>query len=205
MVSKPFSLRQRPDKQEDGYPSIDWCKLHFLIDYDEGKLLYKETYGTRGRRHKRSLTEIGWNQSKELGYKMRMYAFTYSNGEVYKTGVHRIIWAMHYGEWPKKEIDHIDGNPFNNRIENLREVDHLTNGRNQRTPINNTSGACGIWQDKRYSKLGKWGARIKVDYKTKHIGMFDTFEEAVAARKEAEIKHGFHENHGTERVNAEGE
>src|SRR5687767_14401 len=42
---------------------------------------------------------------------------------------HRVIWALHYGEWPNGEIDHIDGNAKNNRLDNLRVVTHLENGR----------------------------------------------------------------------------
>ena len=91
-------------------------------------------------------------------------------------------------------------NPLNNRIDNLRDVDHVTNGRNQRTPTNNTSGVCGVYQDRRRGKEGKWIARIKVDYKAIHLGSFDTLEAASSTRKEAEIKYGFHENHGRESI-----
>jgi hypothetical protein len=47
--------------------------------------------------------------------------------------VHRIAWAMQTGAWPVGEIDHIDGNPRNNRLANLRDVDRATNMQNRRT------------------------------------------------------------------------
>jgi hypothetical protein len=84
----------------------------------------------------------------------------------------------------------------------LRDVSNQENQRNKSRQSRNTSGVTGVHWHKRDKK---WIARIKVDKKDLYIGMFDTFEEAVAARKEAEIKYGFHENHGRERVNAEGE
>jgi len=106
---------------------------------------------------------------------------------------HRIIWAMHHGEWPNGEIDHISGEKLDNRLSNLRVVSGSENRRNQKLPANNTSGAIGV---ELRDRIGRWQARIKFEGKNIHIGMFDTFEEAVAARKEAEKKYGFHPNHG---------
>ncbi|EOA5908665.1 AP2 domain-containing protein, partial [Salmonella enterica subsp. enterica serovar Brandenburg] len=62
--------------------------------------------------------------------------------------------------------------------------------------VNNTSGALGVWREKRRNK---WVAEIKVDRRKIHLGQFDNFDEAVAARKDAEVKYGLHENHGKKR------
>lgn len=64
---------------------------------------------------------------------------------------HRLIWLWVYGEWPKHEIDHINGNRSDNRIENLRDVTRSVNGENRRAAdITNKSGILGAsWLEKR--------------------------------------------------------
>ena len=97
---------------------------------------------------------------------------------------------------PVDQVDHIDGNGLNNRWNNLREVSSQENNMNMRLSSNNTSGVTGVcWatRDKR------WIANIKVNRKNKCLGYFTDFNEAVAARKAAEIEHGFHCNHGSNR------
>lgn len=112
-----------------------------------------------------------------------------------KVKAHRVIWALIYGAWPDGEIDHIDGNPANNRLSNLRVVSHALNGRNLKLKKNNTSGHCGV--NRRPS--GRWCATVTVNGQTITFGTFDTQDEAIAARKLGEAAHGFHANHGTER------
>ena len=106
---------------------------------------------------------------------------------------HRLVWLYHYNEWPEDQIDHIDGDKLNNHIDNLRVVTQQENRKNQKIPRNNTSGVTGVYFAKHAKK---WCARIQVDDKLIHLGYFDNFEDAVAARKAAEILYGFHENHG---------
>lgn len=106
---------------------------------------------------------------------------------------HRIAWLLAYGEWPRGEVDHINGDRSDNRLCNLREVDPASNMKNKATYSNNTTGACGIgW----HKKNRKWTAYITADGKRKHLGCYGSIEEAVAARKAAEEKYGFHKNHG---------
>jgi len=108
--------------------------------------------------------------------------------------VHRIIWAMHYGKWPENEIDHINHDRSDNRIVNLREVTRTQNGRNQSMFTNNTSGYTGVIFRKR---TNKWRAQIKVGGVKTHLGYFNCITAAAIARKKAEIKYGFHINHGS--------
>lgn len=106
---------------------------------------------------------------------------------------HRVVWAIHFNTHPKSFIDHINGDPTDNRIENLRLVDAQANSRNAKRHCQNMSGVTGVrWQD----SIEKWVARITVDYKTHYLGCFDTLEEAKEARAKAEISNGFHPNHG---------
>lgn len=119
----------------------------------------------------------------------------YLGGSIFNRGVraHRVAWAMFYGKWPEGEIDHINGNPADNRITNLRDVSHAVNMRNQRRYSNSSSGVIGVcWQ----ANVSKWSAEIQCDGVREKLGFFVDFEDAVAARNEAALRLGFHPNHG---------
>ena len=107
--------------------------------------------------------------------------------------VHRLIWMMVTGELPEYEIDHINGNPKDNRLINLRSVSRQENQQNKKMYATNTSGAVGVCWDKRESK---WLVRIGVNNQSAHIGYFEDWFEAVCARKSAEHKYNYHKNHG---------
>jgi len=104
---------------------------------------------------------------------------------------HRAAWAMHFGRWPPFQIDHQNGNRKDNRIANLREATQTDNNRNLSRSKRNTSGVVGVSPAK-----GKWVARICEGSKVIHIGTFANIDDAIAARRAAEIRHGFHPNHG---------
>lgn len=106
---------------------------------------------------------------------------------------HRVAWAIHYGEWPDRDIDHINGNRKDNRICNLRLVTRSENMRNARIPSHNKSGCIGVCWNKGQRS---WRAVIVVNKRQIHVGSFQTKEAAISARKVAEIKYGFHVNHG---------
>lgn len=107
---------------------------------------------------------------------------------------HRVIWKLMTNVDPI-QVDHIDGDRSNNRWENLRNVTIAENRRNVARRSDNTSGAVGVHWDRR---LKKWVASIVL--KTVYLGAFDSFDEAVAARKAAEVEYGFHANHGRKAV-----
>lgn len=87
---------------------------------------------------------------------------------------HRLAWLWVNGEFPKKQIDHIDKNKSNNRIINLREVSRSENACNVNPPANNTSG----FKNVHLHKCGKYVVRIKRDSKTYNLGYYKTAEEA---------------------------
>ena len=155
-----------------------------LLEYDGEKLIWK--VGRKGVSGKGS--EAGYIYEESTGVQYRRVKIC---GSMYKA--HRLIWLLHYGEWPKQFIDHIDGNGLNNRIENLRDVNHTENLRNQRKSVRNTSGATGVYW---CHYPPKWQARIRVNKKQIHLGYFTNKEDAIAARKAAEAEYGFHPNHG---------
>ena len=96
---------------------------------------------------------------------------------------HRIAWALHYGEWPKDQIDHINGIRTDNRICNLREASNAQNGKNLGLSKANTSGHKGVCFDKQTSK---WRAIIKVNFKQINIGRYADLQDAIDARIAAE-------------------
>jgi len=96
---------------------------------------------------------------------------------------HRIAWIIHYGYDPEHQIDHIDRNPLNNAIDNLREVSQYCNMRNTGNPKNNVSKIKGVHWDK---KSKKWKAYIIVINRHCHLGLYDDFSDAVLARLAAE-------------------
>lgn len=116
------------------------------------------------------------------------YGFIFSR----RVAKHRIVWAFHHNQI-NGEIDHIDGDPTNSRIENLRDVTRQSNMQNKRTYARNTSGFRGVYWSKR---AGKWRVALSSGGKERHIGYFVEFDDAVNARKAAERESGFHENHG---------
>jgi hypothetical protein len=109
---------------------------------------------------------------------------------------HRLAWLYVYGKHPKRQIDHIDGDGLNNRINNLRDVTCRENLKNSRLRSNNTSGVSGVYFHK---PSGKWQALIFTNSGRKYLGTFVDIKDAIAAREGAEIEHGYHENHGQER------
>ena len=95
---------------------------------------------------------------------------------------HRLAWLYVFGEWPKYEIDHINGIACDNRICNLRDVRHAENMQNLKNYSTNKSGYIGV----RWRKSSKkWHADIKVNGRTIYVGLFDSAEDAITARKKA--------------------
>tara|TARA_R110000868_G_scaffold74441_1_gene215305 strand:- start:1852 stop:2367 length:516 start_codon:yes stop_codon:yes gene_type:complete len=112
----------------------------------------------------------------------------------YKTYLaHRLAFLYMNGELPTDQVDHEDGAGLNNIWTNLRHATNQENGKNQRLQAANTSGQTGVGWHKREKK---WRARIKLEGIDNHLGYFIDKDGAIAARKAAEIIHGFHPNHG---------
>lgn len=105
---------------------------------------------------------------------------------------HRLAFLWMAGKHPDGEVDHINGDRQDNRWENLRDSDATGQSRNQGIRKDCTSGVRGVtWS----SIHKKWVARIS-NLNVRHsLGYFKNFNDAVNARREAEIKYGYHENH----------
>lgn len=114
------------------------------------------------------------------------------NNKKYKA--HRIAWEMINGDIPNGlSIDHIDHNPLNNSIANLRLATEEEQKKNYPMSVNNKSGYVGVTWCK---KTNKWRARISKNGKVVELGESKNIEEAIELRKIAEKELNFHKNHG---------
>jgi len=106
---------------------------------------------------------------------------------------HRIIFLMHHGYLPP-EVDHINENKNDSRIENLRAATRRQNANNVGVRKDNTSGVKGVCWAKREQK---WRAQCRVNGKRYHIGYYADIKDAqIAVRKFRELHHGEFVNHG---------
>ena len=130
-------------------------------------------------------------KDKPAGYLSKKYKIVSINYKNYLN--HRIIFLWHHGYIPK-EIDHIDRNSLNNKIENLREATQSENNCNQKLRVTNKSGLKNIhWA----SDKKKWIAKITINKKTKFLGAYNDLELAEFVAEEA--RHKYHKefaNHG---------
>lgn len=96
---------------------------------------------------------------------------------------HHLVWLLHTGGLPAKQIDHVNGLRDDNRFENLREVSPVENSQNQRCAHKTSStGLLGAtpYRDPRL-KTPRWRAQIRINGKSTHIGLFASAEEAHEA------------------------
>lgn len=109
---------------------------------------------------------------------------------------HHVIFALKHGRWPQASIDHINGDPLDNRPENLRECTHAQNMWNKRLYRNNKSGVKGVhW----HKQVGKWCAQIKHNGKLIVAGYYKDIAEATqAVAKLREQFHGDFAKHATQ-------
>ena len=111
--------------------------------------------------------------------------------------LHRIAILLATGVYDKTvQVDHINHDRSDNRLENLRVVSRAENMRNKSKQNTNKTGITGVRIT--YTRKGtkRYTANIVYNYKPIFLGNYDTLEEAATARAEAEIKYGFHPNHG---------
>ena len=150
--------------------SLKWFSSHRSMGSFNSKFAGKEALG--------KLNINGYPSGKILGFSFL---------------AHRVVWLLSTGEWPVDQLDHINGDRSDNRMENLREVSNAENCRNQKMRKTNSSGATGVYWSKR---LDKWFATIQVDGRPIYLGSFDEFKDAAQIRKLEEARNGFHPNHG---------
>ena len=105
---------------------------------------------------------------------------------------HRLAFIYMTGKYPNV-IDHINGNPSDNRWINIRSVTRAENAKNQKIGVRNSTGSLGVYW---VAEGKKWRSKIKVGGKQINLGLFSNINDARAARLAAEKKYNFHPNHG---------
>ena len=159
---------------------LDQAMLNDRFEYKDGCLYYRNSYGQRARKGSRA------------GYLDGGYRKVRFNG--INHGEHRVIWVMHFGD-TGSILDHIDGNPSNNRIENLREVTSLGNAQNAKTRKDNTSGHRNVYWNK---KKRYWEVRVNLKGKQMYVGSFGKDLELASLVAE-EARHRYHGQYASKR------
>ena len=153
----------------------------FLYDENTGDLVWKKTKNSRGVEG----TTVGavdnsYHGSPRLVCKL----------DNKRHHIARVIWCMLYGDIEDgMYIDHINGDPLDNRLKNLRLTTPSGNSRNRKVSSANTSGVTGVVKNPSRGK--PWRAQIWKDGTFCYLGQYDTKEEAVAARIGAEKALGY--------------
>jgi len=144
--------------------------LRSLLDYDRatGVFVWKMPAGRYGRIP--AGTRAGSYTSAEG------YGYVTIAGKSYRLS--RLAWLYVHGEWPKDQIDHVNGDPSDDRIANLREATQFQNKANCRRYANNTSGFKGVSLDR---SKGLYRAYTNKDGRRVYLGRYRTPEEAHAA------------------------
>ena len=171
-------------------------KLKEMFDYNHqtGEL----THRYRSEDHFKTKNAFGMFNKRFAGRKAGCpgnhgYEQVYVDRKLQLT--HRVIWAIVHGRWPEGHLDHIDGDITNNRIENLRECNSSQNNRNK----HKVAGIVKLKGVRFHKPSQKFQSRICIDYKSTHLGYFDTAEEAHAAYCAAADKYfGEFANYGTQ-------
>jgi hypothetical protein len=152
-------------------------KVKELLSYDPetGIFVWKSTVASHVKKGKPA------GSISDQGYRTIMIG-----GRNYRA--HRLAWLFVYGEWPDFEIDHINRDRLDNRIENLRLAGRKENMRNTKRRTDNTSGVKGVYWSR---QRNKWIAQIHVAGKHIHLGVYTCKEKARKAYEiAAENIHG---------------
>ena len=171
-----------------GFDMLTQVRLRELLSYDPATGVFVRLVRSRGCR----VGDVAGCRNKNGYVRITVDRKLYF--------AHRLAWLYVHGAWPVDGIDHINRDPSDNRLANLREATTAENLQNQRIPKNNTSGFIGVsW----HHPAKKWQAYIKLNGKNRYLGHFTDPAEAYAAYREAKARlHAFHPHAAEKRAAA---
>jgi hypothetical protein len=107
------------------------------------------------------------------------------DGTKYVAYAHQLAWLWVGRQLdPELMVDHKDGDPHNNRLDNLRQGTNRNNMRNRKVDVRSHSGVNGVRREN-----NKWSVHINTDSGPSRVGLFEKLEDAIAARRVAEVEH----------------
>lgn len=167
---------ETPEKSMKNAPELTAERLRELLHYDPetGVFTWKVTLSRRA-----SAGSIAGAYGANKGY-------TPISVLKRKYQAHRLAWLYMRGVWPPEDLDHINRDRSDNRLANLRLASRTENSQNANLKRNNTSGCKGVsW----HIQSGRWRAHLMLNRRQIHLGLFDAFDDAVAARKAGEAQY----------------
>ena len=169
------------NKEKEAKLTQEELKELLIYDKDSGEFTWIKAMSSRA-----GAGSIAGCVHQCTGYRVITIA-----GTQYKE--HRLAFLYVTGKWPSDQVDHINGYKVDNRWGNLRDVTAKENSKNKKIDSRNTSGFVGVgW----HKQTGKWRVRILVNNVRVSLGSYFDLENAIQARKIANIKYGYHQNHG---------
>ena len=150
-------------KNQTFYKDLTLEKLFFYLDYVDGNFYWKNPTSVRVK--KGELAQVEGNRYFHVSINKKRYM------------LHKLVFFIHHGYVPKI-VDHVDGNPSNNKIENLREADKYQNNWNAKVRKHSRTGLKGVTF---HPQSGKYRARIRCINKIYSLGLFATKEDAHQA------------------------
>lgn len=161
-------------KATDNRPSVEF--LRECLEYRDGVLYWKARPASHFRRPADHQTFIKKMAGKVAGRKERANGYVTVglrvNGRAISMAAHRIVWALHHGAWPAKDLDHRNRVRNDNRIENLQEVTPAENVKNS------ARNRVFPYVAPNNSRPGTFQAQVRVGDTGIHIGVFETELEA---------------------------
>lgn len=174
-----------------------------LLDYnpDNGVLTWRKRsrgwfknnrrWGTWNSRYAGKAAGSVWTSPK-TGYQSRQIYILGKNKKE-----HRLIWMWMTGEYPPKQIDHINRDATDNRWSNIRSTKNISNNMNMSMNSSNTSGVSGVcW----HKHAKKWVAKCEVNGVRHCLGYFNNLDEAAMEVMEFRADNGFDPGHGLSRA-----
>lgn len=152
--------------------SISTLRHHFTYIPQSGRILWKSPTSSRTRKG-----SVAGSKDNNGYWRVSFKGKTLSG--------HRLAWALHYGCWPKRQIDHIDRNPLNNAISNLRDVSASENclNRRHRKAGEMRHGGKGVTR----TSKGMWQVQVHDPSlgRARYFGVFKSKDDALSAAKSA--------------------